>query len=370
MDSAPGTSFKKETASSSSKKGKKTSLKQLLQSKPLFVDQDKQQPSTSSPVENISRNVISRDNEYVLHPGYTFFEEPNLQEYYEDFKSSATDKIFMTNSELGDISFIFNKKPVIRNNYTQYSFVKVPTLALTTNAYGFIIGNSEQFTERTSLPNLAALEAKHRVSLLLPTADHWWNKNSASAFRSFILQVGNSIRSLAMDEEFKSAMHRFRHDKDVLIDFKNKYLSATKTINNETVPAVFGVKVYNSNQFNSELNLSMAQIMDDNSLEESSGSDLVPPTYMHALLLLSVGGFKITKSGISLDTEVNYLLYRTFKKIERTKQSPFKLNKHVIQKRGLSSSTSLDSSSNLSDVDEEGPSLKKSNKSDAFELQW
>lgn len=265
---------------------------------------------------------------------------------------------------------------MIRNNYTQYSYLQTPTLALVTNAYGFVIGNSEDFADRTVLYSLAALEAKHRISLLLPTSDHWWNKNSSATFKAFIERMGTEIKSLAMDQDFTNAMIRFRQNKDVLINFKKKYLTSTKIVNDEVVPAVFGVKVYhNSSQSTSELNLPMAQILDDNTLEASNGQDLIPPTFMHVLILLSVTGFKITKSDISLDTEVNYLIYRPFKRLERKKKPLFTLNKHIVHEKKTFATSASDTSldfSNFAEVShsDEEQTLAKKIKTNAFEMDW
>lgn len=351
MDQSSKT-FDREIAPSTSKKTTRKTLKHLLELKSVVPEQAS--PSTSFDI-NIERKV-SAQNEYVLPPS-SFFSDTELEDYYEDFRSSATDRIFIAKiNDLNEVILNFKKKPVVRNNFTQYTFMKNPTLALTTNAYGLVVGNSEDFTEKTVLPNLAALEPKHRVSLLLPTADHWWNKNSASTFRAFVERFANEIKSLAMDNDFKISMERFNQTRDVLINFKTKYLSATKVVNDEVVPCVFGVKMYNTNQFSSEINVPMAQIMDSNSLELSKGEDLVPPTFMHALLLLTITGFKITRSGISMDTEVNYLLYRPFQRLERKKQNLFTLTKHIIhEKSGCSSSTSR---TPLGDVEEERPFKK------------
>lgn len=338
----------------------------MLESKPAFVV-EQANPSSSSDMNQ--ERKITTQSEYVLPPTgpySSFFNDTELQDYYEDFRSSTKDRIFIAKpSDLKDLVLKFKNKLLVRNNFTQYGFMQPSTLALTTNAYGFIIGNSEDFTEKTFLPNLAALEPKHCVSLLLPTADHWWNSNSASTFTGFIERVGNDIKSLAMDEDFKISMERFKQNRDVLLNFKNKYLAFTKVVNGEVVPAVFGVKIYNSNQFSSEINVPMVQIMDDNSLELAKGEDLVPPTFMHTLLLLSVTGFKITRSGITLDTEVNYLLYRPFQRLQRKQQSVFILSKHIIHEKSNSSPSTSTSRSALSDVDDERPSKKS--KTSAFD---
>lgn len=357
--------------------GKKTkkSLKTLLNLKPPMMPGSSSQASGSQEVNADKIMNMNKENEYLLAPSgpYSFFEDIELIEYYEDFKTSSPDSIFISKStDLADISLKF-KPPLIRNNYCQYSYVKVPTLGLATNAYGFVIGNSENFTDKTILYSLAQLEPKHRVSLLLPTSDYWWNRTSSSTFKAFIELMGNNIKSLAMCEEFKNSMIRFGQDKNVLINFKNKYISATKIINDELVPAVFGVKMLNSNQFNSEIKVPMAKVLDDNSLEVSTGEDLMPPKFMHALLLLSVTGFKITKSGISIDTEINYLIYRSFQRLERKRQSLFSLQKHVVHgKRSISEANTSFNSSNFGESDDEQHSPKRysSMPNTSFEMDW
>lgn len=346
-DQQPSTSTKDTYPPVTGKKTRKN-LKKLLEVIPPIMAGTSSQTSMVNQSMEADKSVTVNNDYLVVPSGCTFFEEAELMDYYDDFKNSAPQSIFISKaSDLVDVSLNLKTTPIIRNNYCQYSYVQAPTLAFATNAYGIIVNNSENFSDKTTLYNLAQLEPKHRVTLLLPTSDYWWSKNSSSMFKAFIEQVGTDIKSLAMQEDFKTSMTRFGHNKNVLMDFKCKYLSATRVLGDETVPAVFGVKIFNTNEFNSKIRVPMAQVQDDDTLEVSTGNDLVPPKFMHSLILLTVTGFKITKSGISLDTEVKYLIYRLSKRLERNRDSLFSLQRHIVRskRRNSESNTSLNDSS-------------------------
>ena len=117
MDQLPGPSsadpVKPLTSTPTTKKTTRKSLKNLLEStKPVFSVAQKcaSAPLTFEEIRKTEQSKVSKNNEYVLHPvgPYTFFFEEELQEYYEDFQSSATDRIFISKpDDLGNMNFKF-----------------------------------------------------------------------------------------------------------------------------------------------------------------------------------------------------------------------------------------------------------------------
>lgn len=86
------------TSTSVAKKATRKSLKHLLESRPIFSDAQKCATTALAAEETTQSNKVAQNNEYVLNPvgSCTFFVEEELLEYIEDFKSNATDHIFIS----------------------------------------------------------------------------------------------------------------------------------------------------------------------------------------------------------------------------------------------------------------------------------
>jgi hypothetical protein len=77
-----------------------------------------------------------------------------------------------TATNLREKKFKFRKSPTNKLNYCQFQYKRPPVLFLVTNAYGMFITNSENFTQRTVIHDIKALQVKHRVAMLVPTVDY------------------------------------------------------------------------------------------------------------------------------------------------------------------------------------------------------
>ncbi|KAJ8962054.1 hypothetical protein NQ314_005837 [Rhamnusium bicolor] len=159
------------------------------------------------------------------------------------------------------------ENPRTQHEYEKSFLYKKYLLSFANNYMGFFYLT---FLKDRKGSRIWALLPKHRVSLLVPTADHWWNEDSRLLMRGFIEQFVYDLKLLASNTDFRAAIDRFNiQDIPAALSALHKVESAVKT----------------------------------------KWKELINPSHLHTMLLVSVKGFKITKSGFSLDMVLKSMLF-------------------------------------------------------------
>lgn len=248
-----------------------------------------------------------------------------MEKFFERYKRSLPDcHPIRTAAELQDMNYKFRKSAINKNHFCQFQYKKPPLLFVVTNTYGVFISTSEEYFSRSIIHDIRALQPRHRVSLLIPTIQHWWNAESKAMMSAFLERFINDMKCLAANQQFRSAIERFAiaDIKESLKALRTKLMTATKNINGQTTPGVFGLRIENTLNVPSQIHVSLAEII-GRTVQPSKWKKLLVPSYMHAALMISVKGFKITKSGFSLDFKVESLAYKKVAQIDRAPRQSF-----------------------------------------------
>lgn len=211
---------------------------------------------------------------------------------------------------------ISKKSKADKQNFCQFSYKKPPTLFLLANAYGLTVNNAEDYQHRTILRHIDELEPKHRVQILLPTVAHWWHEPSRQLMEDFVERFVQDVKIIAQKFAFAEVCKRFglaNNMRQVFQNLRNKLLTAkaAKSVtHNKLAPGVFGVRVYNSLEMPSRIPTPVfVYDKEKKSIKTCKWQNLLQPSYLHAMLLVQIRGFKITKSGVSLDMSLESFAY-------------------------------------------------------------
>lgn len=179
------------------------------------------------------------------------------------------------------------------------------------NAYGIFVNDSENFTNRTKISTMRQLRPTHRVSLLLPTVEHWWHQESRQLIKELFERVINDIRGVIELPEFQQACIRFgiTNVSSLSAAIQAKYMNGKKNVNGHNGPAIFNAKIYNGPTIPSKINVPLGVVTRNGELEEVSWGSLLGTSYLHISTILEVRGFKLTRSGITFDISVEHMVY-------------------------------------------------------------
>lgn len=133
------------------------------------------------------------------------------------------------------------------------------------------------------------------------------------------------IRTVITTSAFESALEKFNITELRMLatNIKTKYVNGTKIIDGVKTPNIFNVKIYNNYKVPSEIQTPLGEVLGIGNVEEVSWNKLLIPTYMHASMIIQCRGFKLTRSGITMDYSVEYLAYEKVDRLERTPKNTF-----------------------------------------------
>jgi hypothetical protein len=128
--------------------------------------------------------------------------------------------------------------------------------------------------------------------------------------KALIEHFVNDLKSLAQNNAFCSAFETFaiKNVPATLQLFHNKLLNATKSINGKQQPGVFGFRVFNTNSIPSTISVPLGEIKDKQT-QMHKWKKLVTPAHLHTMMFVQVHGFKITRSGFTLDMSLEAMFY-------------------------------------------------------------
>lgn len=131
----------------------------------------------------------------------TLFDASELEKFYERYKRSLPDcHPVRIAAELQDMNYKFHKSVINKTNFCQFQYKKPPLLFAVTNAYRVFITTSEEYFFRSTIRDIKALQPRHRVSLLVPTIQHWWNAESKAMLLAFLERFINDMKCLAASQ--------------------------------------------------------------------------------------------------------------------------------------------------------------------------
>lgn len=277
-------------------------------------------------------------------------------------------RVFSDAKTLREARLKISKNPKAdKQNVCHFSYKKPPTLFLLTNAYGLTVNNAEDYQHRTILRHIDELEPKHRVQILLPTVAHWWHEPSRQLMEDFVERFVQDVKIIAQKFAFVEACKRFglaNNMRQVFQNLRNKLLTAKAAksfTRNKLAPGVFGVRVYNSLEMPSRIPTPVfVYDKEKKSIKTCKWQNLLQPSYLHAMLLVQIRGFKITKSGVSLDMSLESFAYSPieFVRVERCLDAAT-----AMKRRCKLFDTTVESSSSSSDdendAEKPGTSQKK-----------
>lgn len=183
----------------------------------------------------------------------------------------------------------------------------------------------------------------------------------------FVERFVQDVKIIAQKFAFVEACKRFdlaNNMRQVFQNLRNKLLTAKAAksfTRNKLAPDVFGVRVYNSLEMPSRIPTPVfVYDKEKKSIKTCKWQNLLQPSYLHAMLLVQIRGFKITKSGVSLDMSLESFAYSPieFVRVERCLDAAT-----AMKRRCKLFDTTVESSSSSSDdendAEKPGTSQKK-----------
>lgn len=246
----------------------------------------------------------------IIVPG-TPFDVPEMEAFYDRYKKSLSESHpVRLASELKAMKYKFRRNAINKANFCQFLYKKAPLLFVVTNAYGIFITDSENYKSRSSIHDIRALQPRHRVSLLVPTIQHLWHVESREMMLAYVEHFINDMKCLAGNDQFQSAIERFgiQDIREAIQSIRIKLIHATKTINGQKTPGIFGLRIENTLHVPSKISVSLAEISGKN-IQPAKWKKLIIPSYLHSAVMIYVKGIKITKNGFTVDFNLESLAF-------------------------------------------------------------
>lgn len=275
-------------------------------------------------------------NKYAQKPSDGIFKMDIIKGFLQDVKKNDA-SLITTPSDYLEKKRKFNKNALKRFNFVQYNYKTPIKFAYVSNVFGICVSNSEDFTNKTTMTNLNSLEAKHRVSVLLPSVKNNWHTESTELFTKIFDGFVEDLRKLnSKSNEFKDNLSsqniKISDMKQLIEKLRTKHVTGTTTYMNSTKPTVFGVKLFTTQVPSVKINCPVMELK-SNKFVESKWKKLAKPVYMHSINVIKLTGFKITKTGISLDLCMDFMGYTPIEEqaAENNKRSAYFLSEYVVQ---------------------------------------
>ncbi|XP_055904177.1 uncharacterized protein LOC129939988 [Eupeodes corollae] len=279
---------------------------------------------------------IDTENLYLLQPKDGELENEVVEKCISEVKESEG----IITKELEYVAFKrkFHPNVINRFNYTQYNYKNPIKFAVIGNSYGVCVSNLEDFSTKTVMESLNSLEAKHRVSVLMPTAWHAETKKlMTSVIEGFITDLRKlSTKSKDLENNLKKHNIKFSDMPDILNKLKTRYITGSSIRQGKTSPGVFGVRLFTSQTPPAKILSPVLELKGD-SIVESKWEKLSTPNYMYSVIIVKFTGFKITKSGLSLDLAVDCLLYKKMQRSHEKPESSYLRASVVVKRRATES---------------------------------
>lgn len=240
-------------------------------------------------------------------------------EFIKDFHNKMEVCVFTEPSEIAASKLLkLRKKAVKTSNYVQFVYKTPARVCVATNVYGLMISTVDNWKNRHAINDVADLTGRHRVSVLCATTKFWWHEPSKLLMDSLIDRVNTDMKCLSANEDFRSALDAFNLEYvlSARVRFMREKLQTNiKQMGKQQKPGVFGLKIYNSGGSFSEITAELGKI-NTSGVKSAKWNNLLPAKYNHAVLVIRIDGFKITRSGFSIDMVLENMAYE---KIEMCK---------------------------------------------------
>jgi hypothetical protein len=265
------------------------------------------------------QEVANEVSAYLKMPSNPFFQEDRLREYLTKMESSGSgNQIHTSVNSLKNYDTRIRSSGDYRGSYVQFYYKRPLCVGLVTNAFGLMVNDAQNYREKLTFTSLKQLKHNHRVNLLLPVAQEWIHAPSRSLMIAFFYRIVEDIRAYKDSGPFQEACQEYNIDPaESMKRMRTKYI--TGVVSGKSGPSVFGVKVYtNVNRLNGPINAEINRISADGKIFQDNWESLVKGQFLHALVVLKCGGFKITQNGLFFDIDLRGITYEPIGRNEPT----------------------------------------------------
>lgn len=260
---------------------------------------------------------MDNENKYLKNPTEKEFNSKVIDDYIEKIKK-IDNNIVLTVDEFNLQKRKFQKDIIKRFNYVQYNYKKPIKFLIKCNSYGVCVSNSEDFSDKTIMENFNSLEAKHRAAILMPSMKHNWHEPSNALFTAVVEGFVMDLRKLvtknnaAFNDSLDSVNFKMNNLPKNIDSLRNKFLKGSIIKQGKMMPSVFGVRLFTSQVPPVKFQATLIELK-GGELSTSKWEKLAKPGYMHSVQIIKLSGFKITKTGISLDLSIDCSIIKRIK---------------------------------------------------------
>lgn len=271
----------------------------------------------------------------------------NHIEYVKDYHGKRGICIFTNPEEIvASKNLKFKKNAIKASNYGQFVYKTPARICVATNVYGLMVSSVTDWKNQHAIDDVSDLTGSHRVSVLCASTKFWWHEPSKRLMDALINRVLSDMKCLLGNQDFHSLLDSFGLADVCSVrvrSLREKLQTSVNEKGKEPKPGVFGLKIHNTGGSSSKINCVLGQVK-PSGVKRAKWNNLLPAKYIHAVLVLRVDGFKITRSGFSIDLVAEQIAYE---KIEERIYEPKSLPADVFQE------------DNSSDEEDSGPPAKK-----------
>lgn len=272
----------------------------------------------------------------------------NHIEFVKDFHGKRDICVFINLEEIvASKNLKFKKKAIKASNYGQFVYKTPARICVATNVYGLMVSSVNNWKNQHAIDDVSDLTGRHRVSVLCASTKFWWHEPSKRLMDALIDRVLSDMKSLSANEDFRSLLDSFDLEDVCAVrvrSLREKLQSSVNEKGKQLKPGVFGLKIHNSGGSSSKITCELGQVK-PSGIKSAKWNNLLPAKYIHAVLVLRVDGFKITRSGFSIDLVIENMAYE---KMEERKYE------HKLVSRGM-----YGQDNDSSDEEDPAPPAKK-----------